>query len=58
VAALPERAELIHWAARRWYEGGTEAEPDRLPQATEFVEEVTGRIAAAATPKAHRAQTD
>jgi hypothetical protein len=55
---LPDRAELVHWAARWWYEGGTEAEPDRLPQASEFVEEVTGRIAAAATPKAHRAQTD
>ena len=46
MAALPDRAELIHWVARWWYEGGTEAAPDRLPQATEFVEEVTGRIAA------------
>jgi hypothetical protein len=42
---LPEWANLIRWAARWWYEGGLDDEPDRLPEVTAFVEYVAARFA-------------
>ncbi len=44
--ALPTWTDLITWAARGWYETPTRSEPDRLPQVTHFVDDVTTRIAA------------
>jgi len=45
VKQLPEWAPLIEWAESWWYERGSDIEPDRLPEVTAFVGQVSARVA-------------
>lgn len=38
----PARTDLITWASRWWYEPRSTSEPDRLPEVTRFVGELSG----------------
>lgn len=49
-AALPRWADLISWAADWWYAAGSDAELSRLPDVTQFVDEVASRIADTPAP--------
>lgn len=43
---FPGWSPLIEWARDWWYAGGSDAEPDRLPEVARFVTEVTSTILA------------
>jgi len=49
---FPDWADLIEWACRWWYDGGSETAPGRREEVRQFVDSTTERILQQRTSRA------